>query len=97
MKCSNCAADALYVLDNERVSTIYYCAKCLPPFLRTAASKGQLTIKTEPIPTPPKKKSSPAPVIEEVVEEPVLVDEPLIEAPDLEDAPVEEGSESTEA
>lgn len=74
MTCSNCSAEALYVIDHERVSTVYYCGKHLPPFLRAAASKGQLTI---PAPAPSKKKSEP--VVEEPVVEEAPVEEPVVE------------------
>lgn len=96
MTCSNCASDALYALDPERVSPVYYCGRCLPPFLRVAASKGQLTIN-EISPAPSKKKNDPAPEPEpEVVEEPVA-EEPVEETPAEEAPPVVEGSEDLEA
>lgn len=90
MKCANCLSDAIYVLDDARVSTVYYCGRCLPAHLHTLAAKGLLTI--------------PAPVVEPVVEEVVepvatttkkkkttatpVVEEPSVES--TEEAPVEE-------
>lgn len=94
MTCSNCSAEAVYALENERVSPVYYCGKHLPVFLRMAASKGQLTIPApvestaETASSKKKSKTVSAPDPEPVVEEPVLVEEP---------APVVEEPEATEA
>lgn len=82
MKCANCDADAIYVLDDARVSTVYYCGKCLPTHLRGAAAKGHLNIPAPVVEAPAapakKKKAAATPVAEEP------------EVQFTEDAPVEE-------
>ena len=79
MKCANCTNDAVYVLDDARVSTVYYCGVCLPAHLRGAAAKGHLDIPAPVVETSSKKKKAAA---APVVEEP--------EVQSTEDAPVEE-------
>lgn len=82
MKCANCTNDAVYVLDDARVSTVYYCGICLPAHLRGAASKGHLSIPAPVVEAPAastkKKKTAATPVAEEP------------EVQSTEDAPVEE-------
>lgn len=83
MKCANCPSDAIYVLDDARVSTVYYCGRCLPTHLHALAAKGLLTIPApivEPVvePVAKKKKTTTTPVVEE----------PSVES--TEEAPVEE-------
>lgn len=82
MKCANCTSDAVYVLDDARVSTVYYCGTCLPAHLRGAAAKGHLSIEVPVVEAPaaPTKKKKAA--AEPVAEEP--------EVQSTEDAPVEE-------
>jgi len=74
MKCANCPSDAIYVLEDARVSTVYYCGRCLPPHLNALAAKGLLAISVpepavvlepEVVATPKKKKASATPVVEE--------------------------------
>lgn len=69
MKCANCTNDAVYVLDDARVSTVYYCSTCLPVHLRGAAAKGHLSIPAPVVEAPAapakKKKAAAAPVVEE--------------------------------
>ena len=80
MTCSNCSSEALYALNHERVSPVYYCGKCLPAFLRVAASKGQLNLPAvEPVSTKKKSKAEPEASAEVVVEDaPVVEEEPLV-------------------
>jgi hypothetical protein len=80
MKCSNCLLDAIYVLAPERVSTVHYCGKCLPPYLRDAASKGHLDITS----------SEAAPAEELVVEEEPAPEAAVEEVEVEEESPVEE-------
>ena len=97
MTCSNCSSEALYLLDQERVSPVYYCGKCLPAFLRVAASKGQLNIPAmEPVLPKKKSKSEPAP---EPTPEPEASAEVVVEdVPVVEEEPlVVEETETTEA
>lgn len=97
MTCSNCSSQALYALNPERVSPVYYCGKCLPAFLRVAASKGQLNIPAvEPVSTKKKSKAEPAP---EPAPEPEASAEVVVEdAPAVEEEPlVVEEIETTEA
>ena len=80
MTCSNCSSEAIYALEYERVSPVYYCGRHLPAFLRAAASKGQLTIKPKEAPVSKKKSAPAAPVVEEPV-----VEEPVVEAESVEE------------
>ena len=97
MTCSNCSSEALYALNHERVSPVYYCGKCLPAFLRVAASKGQLNLPVvETVSTKKKSKAEPAP---EPTPEPEASAEVVVEdAPVVEEEPlVVEEIETTEA
>lgn len=88
MTCSNCSSPALYALNNERVSPVYYCGKHLPAFLRGAAAKGQLDLpvvestsskkksKAEPAPEPTPEPEASAEVV--IEDEPVVEEEPLV-------------------
>lgn len=80
MICSNCSSEAIYALINERVSSVYYCGRCLPPFLRAAAAKGQLNIPVEPVSTPKKKSKVESVPEPEAAVEPVVEDEPALTA-----------------
>ena len=83
MKCANCPSEAIYVLNDARVSTVYYCGKCLPPHLGVLASKGLLNI-----PAPVVEPEVVAPTKKKKVTATPVVEEPSVES--TEEAPVEE-------
>ena len=61
MKCSNCSADASFVVADPGVSEVYYCVPCLPKFLRPRADAGQLDlpkVEEATAPTQTKKKAA---------------------------------------
>jgi hypothetical protein len=70
MNCTNCPSEAIYVLNDARASTVYYCGSCLPPHLSVLASKGLLNIpapvvEPEEVAPAKKKKAAETPVVEE--------------------------------
>ena len=79
MKCSNCPADAQFLIADPGVSDIFYCMSCLPQSLRGRANAGQLDFpKVEtPAPTQTKKKAAST-----KASEPEPTPEPEPEAPD---------------
>lgn len=76
MKCSNCPASAQFAVLDPGVSPIYYCNRCLPPFLKPRAAAGQLDIPkqtTTEVVSKKKKKALVEQPVEETLEEPVEV------------------------
>ena len=63
MKCSNCSENALYTIAPINVSTVHYCDRHLPTYLRLGALEGLYPVEV-PVTTPSKKKPT-APVVEE--------------------------------
>ena len=66
MKCFNCPDSAIYVVADPGVSSVYYCQKCLPAFLKPRAEAGQLNIPTQ---TTSKKKKKAAETPSEITDE----------------------------
>lgn len=48
-KCDNCVKDALYVLSDPGANPVFFCAVCLPSWLRDRASLGQLDLPKEDV------------------------------------------------
>lgn len=89
-KCANCANNAAYSYLVTSSSTIEYCTKHLPAFLRTPKYAGRLTkvvvksapvveeplVVQEPAPTKASKKKT-TPVVEEAPTEEPVIEEPV--------------------
>lgn len=58
IKCDNCNNEALYTLSDPGANPVYYCAVCLPSWLRERASLGQLDIPKKEAPKETKKKAA---------------------------------------
>lgn len=69
MKCSNCSADASFVVADPGVSEVYYCVPCLPKFLRPRADAGQLDLPKVESTTPTQTKKKAATKASEPAEE----------------------------
>lgn len=89
-KCANCANNAAYSYQAAASSTIEFCSRHLPGFLRTPKYAGRLTkavVKSEPVveevpvvqePAPAKiSKKKATPVVEEAPLEEPVVEEPV--------------------
>jgi hypothetical protein len=82
MKCANCTSEAIYKLDLPTVSPVHYCGRCLPSYLRQAASNGKLDlVQPEPVeevaPKKVKKASSAPDPVSETPEPAVEIDPEL--------------------
>ena len=79
--CTNCGANADYLSAEPYVNPVYYCAACLPVWLRDRASRGELDLPKVEAPVvvaeeAPVKKSKKTTVVEEPVVEEAVVAEP---------------------
>jgi hypothetical protein len=58
MKCSNCSEDAEYTISPVYASTVHYCIKHIPQYLRLGASEGLYPVEGSQKTKSDKKKTS---------------------------------------
>ena len=59
MKCDNCSNDATYLIAPAEASSVKYCVRCLPAYLKPQADRGDFAIKAAPAPSKSSKSSAP--------------------------------------